>query len=190
MENPFNTEGAFTSSQTKITNLISVRLDDKNFKQWKQQVSSVIRGFSLQKYINNPVVPEQFLSDADRTAGTVNPLYQAWENQDALVCTWLLSTILDSLLAKVVDYTYSSEVWDEIHRHFETLLNTKARLKENKLLTITNCLSITNKKHRMITNKNLQSITSTTIAAPPLSPHEQEPSTFGASRSWMKNEGT
>ncbi|GAU41957.1 hypothetical protein TSUD_135710 [Trifolium subterraneum] len=63
---------------------------------------------------------------------------------------------------------------------------------EQKLLTITNtnCLSITNKKHRMITNKNLQLITSTTIASPPLSPHEQEPSTFGASRSWMKNEGT
>ncbi|GAU36899.1 hypothetical protein TSUD_220680 [Trifolium subterraneum] len=57
-------------------------------------------------------------------------------------------------------------------------------------ITNTNCLSITNKKHRMITNKNLQLITSTTIAAPPLSPHEQEPSTFGASRSWMKNERT
>ncbi|GAU28846.1 hypothetical protein TSUD_21830 [Trifolium subterraneum] len=136
MENPFNTEGAFTSSQTKITNLISVRLDDKNFKQWKQQVSGVIRGFSLQKYITNPIVPEQFLSDADRTTGTVNPLYQAWENQDALVCTWLLSTISDSLLAKVVDYTYSSEVWDEIHRHFETLLNTKARQLRSELRTL------------------------------------------------------
>ncbi|MCI33227.1 retrovirus-related Pol polyprotein from transposon TNT 1-94, partial [Trifolium medium] len=116
MANPFNPEGAFTSSQTKIANLISVHLDDKNFKQWKQQVSGVIRGFSLQKFITNPAIPEQFLSDADRTAGTVNPLYQAWENQDALVCTWLLSTISESLLAKVVDFTYSSEVWDEIHR--------------------------------------------------------------------------
>ncbi|GAU22178.1 hypothetical protein TSUD_252060 [Trifolium subterraneum] len=109
MANPFNIEGVFTSSQTKIANLISVRLDDKNFKQWKQQVSGVIRGFSLQKYITNPVVLEQFLFDADHTAGTVNPLYQAWENQDAL---------------------------DEIHRHFETLLNTKARQLRSELRTL------------------------------------------------------
>jgi hypothetical protein len=38
----------------------------------------VIRGFSLQKFITDPVVPEQFLTNEDRNAGTVNPLYQAW----------------------------------------------------------------------------------------------------------------
>jgi hypothetical protein len=77
MANPFNPKGTFSSSQNKLANLISVRLDDKNFKKWKQ-VSGVIRGFSLQKFITDPVVPEQFLTNEDRNAGTVNPLYQAW----------------------------------------------------------------------------------------------------------------
>ncbi|MCI42629.1 retrovirus-related Pol polyprotein from transposon TNT 1-94, partial [Trifolium medium] len=75
-------------------------------------------------------------TDADRAAGTVNPLYQTWENQDALVCTWLLSTMSELLLAKVVDFTYSSQVWDEIHRHFQTLLITKARQLRSELRTL------------------------------------------------------
>ncbi|MCI45173.1 hypothetical protein A2U01_0066412, partial [Trifolium medium] len=48
-------------------------------KQWRQQVSGVIRAFDLQKYITDPSIPEKFLIDDDRTAGTVNPLHQDWE---------------------------------------------------------------------------------------------------------------
>ncbi|GAU36961.1 hypothetical protein TSUD_57390 [Trifolium subterraneum] len=86
-------------------------------------------------------------------------------------------------IADIMTKAVQTEIFKRIRRAFD---------HEQKLLMITNmnCLSITNKKYRMITNKNLQLIMSTTIAAPPLSPHEQEPSTFGASRSWMKNEGT
>jgi histone deacetylase 1/2 len=111
-------------------------LDEKNFKQWKQQVSGVIRGFKLQKFITEPIVPDQYLTDADRVAGIVNPLYQDWENQDALICTWLLSTMSEPLLAKVVDHTFSWQVWDEIHRHFQTLLVTKARQLRLELRTL------------------------------------------------------
>ena len=94
----------------KISNLISLKLDDKNFKQWKQQISGVIRGCDLQKYITDPVLPEEFLTEADRAAGTVNPLRQQWEKHDALISTWILSTISDSLLAKVVNLTFSWQI--------------------------------------------------------------------------------
>ncbi|MCI28898.1 retrovirus-related Pol polyprotein from transposon TNT 1-94, partial [Trifolium medium] len=124
--NPFNTQGNFSSSQHKIANLISLKLDEKNFKQWKQQIFGVIRGFDLQKYITEPEIPEKFLTDDDRVAGNANPLHQEWEKHDALICTWLLSTISDSLLVKLVDHMFSWQIWDEIHRHFHTLLTTKA----------------------------------------------------------------
>jgi hypothetical protein len=52
----------------EISNLVSLKLDDKNFKQWKQQISGVIRECDLQKYITDPVIPEEFLTDDDRTA--------------------------------------------------------------------------------------------------------------------------
>ncbi|MCI65489.1 histone deacetylase, partial [Trifolium medium] len=69
MADPFNTEGPFSSSQSNITNLISVRLDDKNYKQWKQQVSGVIRGYKLQKFVTDPEILDHFFTDADRAAG-------------------------------------------------------------------------------------------------------------------------
>ncbi|PNY06352.1 histon deacetylase [Trifolium pratense] len=121
----------------KIANLISLKLDDSNFKQWKQ-VFGVIRGLDLQKYITDPVVPEKLLTNEDRVAGTVNPLHQQWEKHDALICTWLLSTISDShtLLSKVVDLTFSWQVWNEIHRHFDMLLTTKARQLRSELRTL------------------------------------------------------
>ncbi|GAU47982.1 hypothetical protein TSUD_87860 [Trifolium subterraneum] len=102
--NLFAANGNFSTSHAKIANLISVKLDDNNYKQWKQQVSGVIRGFDLQPYVTDPAVPAQFLSDEARDAGTVNPLYQSWQKQDALVCTWLLSTILESLLANSLSH--------------------------------------------------------------------------------------
>ncbi|GAU26774.1 hypothetical protein TSUD_317720 [Trifolium subterraneum] len=122
----------------KIANLISLKLDDSNFKQWKQQVFGVICGLNLQKFITNPVIPEKFLTNEDRIAGTINPLHQQWEKHDALICTWLLSTISDShtLLSKVVDLTFSWQVWNEIHCHFDTLLTTKARQLRPELRTL------------------------------------------------------
>jgi hypothetical protein len=66
MANPFNPKGTFSSSQNKLANLISVRLDEKNFKKWKQQVSGVIQGFSLQKFITDPVVPKQSTGESRR----------------------------------------------------------------------------------------------------------------------------
>jgi hypothetical protein len=41
----------------KISNLVSLKLDDTNFKQWKQQILGVIRGCDLQKFITDPVIP-------------------------------------------------------------------------------------------------------------------------------------
>lgn len=41
MASPFHSEGVFPSSHVKLSHLISVKLDDKNFKQWKQQIDGV-----------------------------------------------------------------------------------------------------------------------------------------------------
>ena len=60
----------------KIANLISLKLDDSNIKQWKQQISGVIRGLDLQKYITNPEIPAKFLTNEDLASGTVNPLWR------------------------------------------------------------------------------------------------------------------
>lgn len=125
MASPF--DGAFPSSHVKLSHLISVKLDEKNFKLWKQQIDGVVRGHRLQRFITVPAVPPRFISNSGPTHTVESDAYLDWEQQDALISTWLLSTISDSLLPKLVDCKHSWQIWTEVHRYFATLLTTKAR---------------------------------------------------------------
>lgn len=125
-------ESLFPSSQVKLSHLISVKLDDKNFKQWKQQIDGVVRGHRLQRFVTVPVIPSPSPSDpASHSA------FLEWEQQDALICTWLLSTISDALLPKLVDCKHAWQVWTEVHRYFDVLLSTKARQLRSELRRLT-----------------------------------------------------
>lgn len=137
MASPFNSEGGFLSPHIKFSHLISVKLDEKNSKQWKQQIEGVIRGHKLQRFVTTPLVPQRFLPGADPVTGGVNPSYLDWEQQDALIYTWLFSTIADFILLKLVDCTYSWQVWSEVQRYFNTLLTTKARQLRSELRNLT-----------------------------------------------------
>ena len=129
MASPFRSDGAFPSAHVKL----SVKLDDKNFKQWKQQIDGVVRGHKLQRFVTVPVIPQRSPVTSDPNLSEVTDAYLDWEQQDALVCTWLLSTISDSLLPKLVDYTHAWQVWTEVHRYFAVQLTTKARQLRSEL---------------------------------------------------------
>lgn len=133
MASPFRNDGVFPSSHVKLSHLISVKLDGKNFKQWKQQIDGVVRGHKLQRFVTVPVIPHRSPSTSDPNLSEVNDAYLDWEQQYALVCKWLLSTISDSLLPKLVDCTHAWQVWTEVHRYFATLLTTKARQLRSEL---------------------------------------------------------
>lgn len=127
----------FPSSQVKLSHLISVKLVDKNFKQWKQQIDRVVRGHRLQRFVTVSVIPQRSPFNPDSAPHDTNSAYLDWEQQDALICTWLLSTISDSLLPKLVDCKHSWQVWTEVHRYFNTLLSTKARQLRSELRRLT-----------------------------------------------------
>jgi len=65
--------------------VVSVKLDDTNYLQWKQQVEGVLRGTKMVRYVVSPQIPPVFLSDVAREAGTENPAYTEWEEQRFLV---------------------------------------------------------------------------------------------------------
>lgn len=130
-------DSLFPSSQVKLPHLISVKLDDKNFKQWKQQIDGVVRGHRLQRFVTVPVIPPPPSSGSDSSLHDANSRYSNWEQQDALICTWLLSTISDSILPKLVDCKHAWQVWTEVHRYFGTLLSTKARQLRSELRRLT-----------------------------------------------------
>jgi len=66
--------------------IVSVKLDDTNYLQWKQQVEGVLRGTKMVRYVVSPQIPPVFLSDAAREAGDENPAFTEWEEQDSTQC--------------------------------------------------------------------------------------------------------
>ena len=65
---------------------LSVKLDNKNFLIWKQQIVSAIRGYGLQKFVfSDDEVPVQFLIGEDARSGKATKEFLEWEQQDQLL---------------------------------------------------------------------------------------------------------
>jgi histone deacetylase 1/2 len=117
--------------------VVSVKLDDSNYLQWKQQIEGVLRGTKMVKYVISPQIPPVYLTDADRESGSENPAYSEWEEQDSLLCTWILSTISSSLLSRFVRLRHSWQVWEEVHSYCYTQMRTRSRQLRSELRAIT-----------------------------------------------------
>uniref|UniRef100_A0A803PRC9 Retrotransposon Copia-like N-terminal domain-containing protein n=1 Tax=Cannabis sativa TaxID=3483 RepID=A0A803PRC9_CANSA len=103
---------------------ISICLNDHNFLLWKQQVLAAIRGNQLLKYIKEPPRAE-FLNDADRDNNRINLMYSEWEVQDQLLVSWLLSSMIESLLTRMVGCNSSLQIWNSLEKHFTLQVSSK-----------------------------------------------------------------
>jgi len=88
------------------------------------------------KHVVSPQVPPVYLTDAAREAGTENPAYTEWEEQDSLLCTWILSTISSSLLSRFVRLHHAWQVWEEVHLYCSTQMKTRSRQLRSELRNI------------------------------------------------------
>jgi len=103
---------------SSFPNFISHKLDDLTFLLWRQQVEPIIKSHRLQRFVANPQIPLQFLTEADHTVGIKNPAYEAWEQQDQVLLTWLQSMLSSLILSCVLRCVHSYEVWERIHNYF------------------------------------------------------------------------
>src|ERR1044072_4928049 len=129
----FSAGGNASDSSFSLSHQLSIKLDERNFSSWKQQVEGILRGRKLLKFASNPTIPERFLNEADILADCVNPLYSEWEQQDALLFSWLLSTLSDSVLPHVVTCTQSWQLWEELHCYFREQSKAQLNLLRSEL---------------------------------------------------------
>lgn len=87
---------------------LSIKLNVQNFLLWKQQVESVITAHKLHRYVVNPVIPQQFTSEANRALGIEYDAYQLWIVQDLMLFTWLLSSLSPSILPQFIGRKFIS----------------------------------------------------------------------------------
>ena len=82
-----------------FTHSLSIKLDDNNFLFRKQQVGVAIWGHKLQKFI---LENENPIAVGDHVQGKINPEYLDWEYQDQLLFSWLLSSMVEAMLTRMV----------------------------------------------------------------------------------------
>src|ERR1044072_4964774 len=107
-----------STSSSSFSHQLSIKLNEKNFSSWKQQIEGVLRGRDLHRFVQNPTIPQKYLSDDDRILENVNPLYRDWEKQDSLLFSWMLSSLSESILPMVVTCSQSWQLWEELHSFF------------------------------------------------------------------------
>lgn len=105
------------SASTMFSQVITKKPDDKKFLLWKQKIEPVIKGHKLHHYLNNPHIPPRFVNEANRDAGSVNPLYITWEQQDQLPLCWLQPTISSLILTELIGWIHSWHLWDQLHTY-------------------------------------------------------------------------
>ncbi|GAU20748.1 hypothetical protein TSUD_231620 [Trifolium subterraneum] len=121
------------SSKSGLTHSLTIKLDEKNFLSWSQQVNGVITAHNLHRFIVNPEIPLQFATVADRIDGKTSDEYRKWIFKDQTLFTWLLSTISDVVLPRVVHCKHAHEVWDKIHKYFNSVLKSRIRQLKSEL---------------------------------------------------------
>uniref|UniRef100_A0A803QBV6 Uncharacterized protein n=1 Tax=Cannabis sativa TaxID=3483 RepID=A0A803QBV6_CANSA len=72
-----------------------------------------------------PPPPHQILSEADQAAQNFNPEYLNWEVQDQLLVSWLLSSMSESLLTRMVGCNSTKQIWKALEQHFTLKVSSK-----------------------------------------------------------------
>ncbi|RVW29258.1 Retrovirus-related Pol polyprotein from transposon RE2 [Vitis vinifera] len=90
-----------------------VKLDWNNFLLWKSVIVPTVKGHDLDGYLfGTQPIPEKMISTMEKYGETkfiLNPVYVKWVRTDQRLLCWLLSSISESVLPKVVGPTH--ETW-------------------------------------------------------------------------------
>lgn len=97
-------------SPTIFKNVLSVKLNNENYILWKQQVMAAIRGHNLLHFLEESSRPPRHLSRNGEVSGDVNTEYLEWEQQDQLLVSWLLSSMSEGVLTRMVGCESSSQI--------------------------------------------------------------------------------
>ncbi|KAI5439520.1 hypothetical protein KIW84_025064 [Lathyrus oleraceus] len=80
----------------------------------------------LHPHLTNPKIPHRYLLVEYHTSDMENLVYPSWQQEDSLLFTWLLTTLLDSNLPRVVKCVHAHEIWFLVDQFQRTELYAKS----------------------------------------------------------------
>ena len=126
---------SFSTGNNRFGPRLSIKLQENNFLLWNQQVEGIILSHKLHKFVVNPQIPPIFDSEENRIANKVSAVYESWIVQDQALFSWLLSTISESVLPRVLSCKHSYQIWDQIHKHFNAVMKARVHQLRSELKT-------------------------------------------------------
>uniref|UniRef100_A0A803QST8 Retrotransposon Copia-like N-terminal domain-containing protein n=1 Tax=Cannabis sativa TaxID=3483 RepID=A0A803QST8_CANSA len=119
---------------------LATKLDHDNYLLWRPQVLSAIRGHKLQHYISEKFTPPpQFLSEQDRITENFNPAFLDWDQQDQLLYSWLLSSMTEPVLTRVISCETSARLWSVLSTYFASQTEAKIDQFTTELQNLKKC---------------------------------------------------
>lgn len=105
---------------------ISSKLNHENFLVWRKQVLATICGHRLHQFLfDSSSSPPWFLSRSDEEACIINQAFLEWEQQDQLILSWMLASVSDDILTRLVNCDSSAAVWKTLDVYFAAQVRAK-----------------------------------------------------------------
>ncbi|MBA0647421.1 hypothetical protein Goklo_015302 [Gossypium klotzschianum] len=115
---------------------VTVKLDDNSFVQWRQQIRLITDGYNLTGFLDGTITaPPRFVQSPDGSL-MANPEALAYNQQDKLLTSWLLSTISPSVLPSFTDAKTANDVWITATRLFAPVSGAKLSRIRHDLYSI------------------------------------------------------
>ncbi|MBA0837684.1 hypothetical protein Goarm_009821 [Gossypium armourianum] len=119
------------------TKCVNVRLDEKNYLIWKQQVLFTICGHSLEDFFDSSTFPpSKFIIVIESGKPIPNEAYTLFAKQDCALASWILSTMSLDILTQLVGAKTSASIWSTLTQLFLYLSTTKVMHLHCKLRSL------------------------------------------------------
>ncbi|KAF7831612.1 Retrovirus-related Pol polyprotein from transposon TNT 1-94 [Senna tora] len=113
---------------------ISSKLDDHNFLSWRMLALATIRGHNLYNFLlGGKHIPPKFASTEHQKKDEVSEDYINWECQDQLLLSWMLNSMSDNMVSKMVGCDHSYQLWNKIQESFCSSTRPRERQLRTKL---------------------------------------------------------
>ncbi|KAM2975747.1 hypothetical protein FF1_001875 [Malus domestica] len=108
------------SALPNVSNFLTIKLDRTNYPLWHAQILPLLRSRNLVPFVDGTSqCPSAFLTDTSGTlTNTVNPAFEGWMQQDAMVLSWINSSVHPTVLASLIGKTSSHSAWTSLRERY------------------------------------------------------------------------
>ncbi|CAL1410294.1 unnamed protein product [Linum trigynum] len=95
---------------------ISIKLTATNYLLWQMQLLPLLTSFDLSKFVDGTFPAPSCLLPDDLP----NPAYDAWRRRDQLVFSWIVGSLTDAVLSRLVGCSTALEAWTRLASAYGT----------------------------------------------------------------------